>query len=408
MRLRELFKQTEDRHPNDTPYGPEFKPTMPAGTVRVDVSDVYDWYKLGMHISDLKGMGPHDFGQGPPSTIMAFGSEKEEHDYIKGLKKIGLKTVDIDPKDPNQPKNMPRQATDPRYNVESNDSAVTELFEPGKTWQWEFTGSEEAIATFHVGKVPYMFHAYGADGQWEVEFKRDGNKLDRIQKFGLTGTGNSAEVMGTVVDIMRAFLDKYKGKLEVLIFSAKEDSRQGLYAKMIKRLLPTWTMRQHKEEFVLVAPKQDQVDEAELDPKGWGETPMGTDVDYFGLQVQMKPSTFLMLAAPLGESESNADVEKHMAAGGKIAYPFLDIKDPVEWEEGNFKQPAKVVGHEGRNRMKNWIKLHGDTPIQVNIFLRNANRRRYITDDMISALNKGVVAERSDRYVSGPLFKDPQ
>jgi hypothetical protein len=134
---------------------------------------------------------------------------------------------------------------------------IKELFQPGKKWQWSFTGSEEAVAVFHVGEVPYMFHAYGADGQWEAEFKRHGSKLDRSQKFGLTGTGNSAEVMSTVVDIMRAFLDKYKDKIEVLTFSAKEDSRQGLYARMVKRLLPTWTMRQEGEYFTLIAPKQD-------------------------------------------------------------------------------------------------------------------------------------------------------
>ena len=66
----------EDWHPNDTPPGPEFKPTMPSGTVRVDVSDVYDWYKLGQHISNMKGLGKHDFGKGPPSTILSFGDEK--------------------------------------------------------------------------------------------------------------------------------------------------------------------------------------------------------------------------------------------------------------------------------------------------------------------------------------------
>jgi hypothetical protein len=132
---------------------------------------------------------------------------------------------------------------------------IRELFEPGKSWQWEFTGSEEAIATFHVGEVPYMFHAYGADGEWEAEFKQHGSKLSRTQKFGLTGTGNSAEVMGTVVDIMRAFLSKYKNQIQVLTFSAKEDSRQGLYARMVKRLLPSWTMKQSGEHFVLVAPK---------------------------------------------------------------------------------------------------------------------------------------------------------
>ena len=110
----------EDYDPNGPPPGPEFNPTMPAGTVRVDVSDVYDWYKLGQHISNLKGLGKHDFGKGPPSTILAFGSEDEEHKYIDALKKTGLTTTDIDPVDPKQPKSMPRQKVDPTYNVGEN------------------------------------------------------------------------------------------------------------------------------------------------------------------------------------------------------------------------------------------------------------------------------------------------
>jgi hypothetical protein len=133
---------------------------------------------------------------------------------------------------------------------------LTELFKPGKPWRWSFQGSEEAVAVFQVGKVPYMFHAYGSDGEWEAEFKQHGSKLDRSQKFGLTSTGNSAEVMSTVVDIMRAFLDKYRDKIQVLTFSAKEDSRQGLYARMVKRLLPDWRMQQKDEFFTLFAPNQ--------------------------------------------------------------------------------------------------------------------------------------------------------
>ena len=107
----------EDQHPNERPRGPETKPTMPKGTVKVDVSDVYDWYKLGQHISDLKGLGKHDFGKGPPSAILSFGDEDEEHKYIKNLKKTGLTTTDIDPIDPKQPKGMKKQKTDPTYNV---------------------------------------------------------------------------------------------------------------------------------------------------------------------------------------------------------------------------------------------------------------------------------------------------
>ena len=136
------------------------------------------------------------------------------------------------------------------------EATIAELFQPGKDWKWSFTGSEEAVAVFHVGEVPYMFHAYGPAPIWEVEFKQHGSKLDRSQKFGLTGTGNSAEVMSTIVDIMRAFLSKYKDNIETLIFSAKEDSRQDLYARMVKRLLPDWTMKQEGQSFVLTAPKQ--------------------------------------------------------------------------------------------------------------------------------------------------------
>jgi len=119
MFLRELMQKVdrEDYDPNGPPPGPETKPTMPAGTVKVDVDDVYDWYKLGQHISNMKGLGKHDFGKGPPSTIFSFGSEEEEHKYIDALKKTGLTTTDIDPLDPKQPKGMPRQKTDPTYNV---------------------------------------------------------------------------------------------------------------------------------------------------------------------------------------------------------------------------------------------------------------------------------------------------
>lgn len=106
-------KSFEDKTTSDA----ETKPTMPKGTVKVDVSDVYDWYKLGQHIPNLKGLGKHDFGKGPPSTIMSFGDEETEHKYIKDLKKTGLNTTDIDPKSHEKKKG---QKTDPTYNVGEN------------------------------------------------------------------------------------------------------------------------------------------------------------------------------------------------------------------------------------------------------------------------------------------------
>jgi len=149
----------EDYDPNGPPPGPEFKPTMPAGTVKVDVSDVYDWYKLGQHISNLKGLGHHDFGQGPPSTIMSFGSEPEEHEYIQDLEKTGLTTTDIDPLDKNQPKGMKRQKVDPTYNVNEkiNPEVVKKDFHAEKEIDIKDVGPLKLVAQNVTDEYPQQF-----------------------------------------------------------------------------------------------------------------------------------------------------------------------------------------------------------------------------------------------------------
>ena len=140
---------------------------------------------------------------------------------------------------------------------------LTELFEPTKKdWEWQFRGSEEATADFNVGNVPYRFHAYSnGENDWEVEFKvrtYDRSETARKTRFGLTGTGNSAQVMSTVVDIMREFLETYRGKIDTIGFTAEEPSRQKLYMRMMKRLLPNWTISTYDAGsglgFTVVAP----------------------------------------------------------------------------------------------------------------------------------------------------------
>lgn len=69
---------------------------FPKGTTSIAVSDPYDWYKLGMVISDLDDANPEIFGKGAPSTVIAFGSEEEEHKLLPYLKRLGLKLQDID------------------------------------------------------------------------------------------------------------------------------------------------------------------------------------------------------------------------------------------------------------------------------------------------------------------------
>ena len=150
-------KTEEDYDPNGPPPEPEFKPTMPAGTVRVNVSDVYDWYKLGQNISNLDRIDPETLGTGPPSTIMAFGSEPEEHKYINDLQNLGLDTVDIDPVDPKQPKGMKRQKVDPTYNV--NEAVDIQTLDTNFKHQMKF-GRYIYIATGTKGANSYRSKGY--------------------------------------------------------------------------------------------------------------------------------------------------------------------------------------------------------------------------------------------------------
>ena len=101
------------------------------------------------------------------------------------------------------------------------------------------------------------------------------------------------------------------------------------------------------------------INEAVLDPSGCGQTPYGTDIDYFGLRVQMKPSTFLELALPLGQAETNPEIEKHMQGVArdtkenidegiidfisKAKDKFLRLKDALSDEWAQSKEMWRIV-----------------------------------------------------------------
>jgi hypothetical protein len=137
---------------------------------------------------------------------------------------------------------------------------------------------------------------------------------------------------------------------------------------------------------------------------GWGAVPNNQEVDYFGLRVRMKPSVFLNLAATLTHPTSSDKIVDHLKNGGAIGSPFLDIDIPPEWENGDYAVPAKVSGHEGRNRMLAVKAVHGDEPIEVHLFFRHGIRSRHITKEWMSALVKQMVKERSSDIIKGPLF----
>jgi len=137
--------------------------------------------------------------------------------------------------------------------------------------------------------------------------------------------------------------------------------------------------------------------------KGAGAVPYNQEIDYFGLRVKMKPSIFLKLALPLGQPHS-AELEKYIADGGAIGSPFLEIKIPPEWDDGDFSKFAQVASHEGRNRITAVKKLEGDEPIEVHLIPRGGLRARDLTAEFVEKMQEGMYAEKSTHLVSGPLF----
>ncbi len=142
---------------------------------------------------------------------------------------------------------------------------------------------------------------------------------------------------------------------------------------------------------------------------GIGAVPYNKDVDYFGLRVAMRPSTFLKLALPMNNSrEDQASIEhiiQHKDTEG-IGAPFLTIEIPQSWEEGNLKEPARVIGHDGRHRMAAILKSEGDEPVETHLFPRYLRRRDFDANpEWVQALNKQIISQRKTP-MSGPFFQE--
>ena len=149
----------------------------------------------------------------------------------------------------------------------------------------------------------------------------------------------------------------------------------------------------------------DRLSEYKVDNvEGLGSVPYNQNVDYMGLRVMMKPSTFLKLALPLKEPRSVDHIVNHLQQGGALGAPFLDIDIPSDWEQDDFTRPAKITGHEGRNRMIAVQKLEGDDPVEVHLLLKNGWRARHLTPNIIKELQDGMMNQSRENYVSGPLF----
>lgn len=243
LHSREL--SIEDYHPNATPPGPEFPPTMPSGTIRVDVSDVYDWYKLGQHISDMEGLGKHDFGQGPPSTILSFGDEDLEHKYIDALMKTGLTTTDIDPKG-HEPKKG--QKTDPTYNVNEilDKESAAKVYWSKENYMTDapvsqmYTTHTAAAQDKNKNILKYNFYDFPKHDLTAIEFSRAVGPWG--DNFGIDNAGDQYTVFATLVKTIEEYLSDHKPKF--ISFGAKEPSRAKLYQTFVNRFASKFGYKQ--------------------------------------------------------------------------------------------------------------------------------------------------------------------
>ena len=139
---------------------------------------------------------------------------------------------------------------------------------------------------------------------------------------------------------------------------------------------------------------------------GAGAVPLNQEVDYFGIRVMMKPSTFLKLATPLSReyAKSVDGLKQHMQQGGSVASPWFNVEIPKTWHQNDLSLSAQVEGHEGRNRMMAIQEMYGDVPVEVHLFFRGGLRARDIKPDYIQKLNSGMYAEQTDNLILGPLF----
>lgn len=118
---------------------------------------------------------------------------------------------------------------------------------------------------------------------------------------------------------------------------------------------------------------------------GIGAVPYNAEIKYRGFVAEILPSDFLKLASQADRDKTAAEMAQIISSGQSIGSPFLEI----EIANGE----PKVVGHEGRGRMRAIMRLHGDTPIPVHFFLR-AQRAKDVTPELLKDIrSNGIIPQ---------------
>ena len=203
------------------------------------------------------------------------------------------------------------------------------------------------------------------------------------------------------VDLDEMTLAKLKGKIfgKIMSDDKKEKLQQMIKDKGIAAVAKMFGLSNRELEAIAES-KEGMVKEVTIDNKnGRGAVSNNQEVDYFGMRVNMKPSTFIALASKLGK-DPEPEMIDYIKKGGAIGSPFLSINSDETGEK------AEVTGHEGRNRMLAIMKAEGDVPVEVHLFFNSdqVNRARHLTPELVSAIKQELISQ-DDNLVKGPLWE---
>ena len=294
---------------------------------------------------------------------------------------------------------------------------INELFDKPYTYNWVVRSEDGWQAKANVADGGFLhvnFNPITLDGaEWEINFQRDGS-----ESFNANGKGDEIKIFSTVVAVVKEWYAEISKQgwpdepLRAIEFTAKKDSsetsnsRVRLYDRFAKKFASQIKMAVHRNErtdyveWTLKKPKKKKVREVTVDNRnGRGATPNNAEIDYFGMRVKMRPTTFVKLAAPLGRDQAKQEMIDYIKDGGAIGAPFLIINI-----NGN---NVEVVGHEGRNRMLAVYAAEGDDPIETHLFFRgDISRARQLTPEIVQKIKAGMSQENTGKSVPGPLWED--
>ena len=123
-------------------------------------------------------------------------------------------------------------------------------------------------------------------------------------------------------------------------------------------------------------------------PEGIGSVPVVRNNEYMGFMVWMKPSDFLALN-PL-RSNDPSFLESQIREGADLGISFLDVEPPDDWHtepsgRGGRRLTFRVIGHEGRTRMRAVMSVVGDVLVPVAVHASYTRARNWTPVNLAGA-----------------------